>query len=102
MTDTTSSPDRLEVVHEPGDPRGRFVVYLPDGLEAELTYSRGGGRLVADHTYVPPSFRGHGLAEKLVNALIAEVRASGDRILPLCSYVAAQFRRHPEWADLRA
>ena len=58
--------------------------------------------IVADHTYVPPSSRGHGLAEKLVNRLMADAQERGFKIEPLCSYVAAQFRRHPEWADLRA
>jgi predicted GNAT family acetyltransferase len=102
MNKPASTPGVFEVVHEAGDPRGRYVVYLPGGLEAELTYGRRDGRIVADHTYVPPSFRGHGIAERLVNALIADVRAGGGKVLPLCSYVAAQFRRHPDWSDLKA
>ena len=74
-----------------------------DGLEAELTYGhKDASTIVADHTFVPPSYRGHGLAEKLVNALIEDARRLGFKIVPLCSYVAAQVRRHPEWADLRA
>ena len=32
---------------------------------------------------------------------IAAARAEGFKIVPLCSYVEAQFRRHPEWEDLR-
>lgn len=95
-------PSEFKVRREDGETRGRYVVYLSDGLEAELTYDRSGGRIVADHTFVPPTHRGRGIAERLVDALIADARASGDRILPVCSYVAAQFRRHPEWADLKA
>ena len=102
MTDSPPDSENLNVVHEDGETRGRYVVYLPDGLEAELTYAHRDGRLVADHTFVPPSHRGQGIAEQLVDALIADARASGDKIVPLCSYVAAQFRRHPEWADLKA
>jgi uncharacterized protein len=82
---------------------GRYVVHLPDGAEAEMTYGRrGDGIIVADHTYVPPSFRGRGLAELLVNTAMTNARAEGVKVIPVCSYVAAQFRRHPEWADLRA
>jgi predicted GNAT family acetyltransferase len=91
------------VEHETGSNGGRYVIRLPDGKEAEMTYaSHGAGVIVADHTYVPPAFRGKGLAEMLVNRAMLEARRTGTKIVPLCSYVAAQFRRHPEWADLRA
>lgn len=82
--------------------RGRYVVYLGDGLEAEMTYLRQGNVLSFDHTGVPPSHRGSGLAARLVQRGIADARAEGTRIRPLCSYVQAQFRRHPDWADLLA
>jgi predicted GNAT family acetyltransferase len=39
------------------------------------------------------------VAQLLVEALIADAREQGFRIVPQCSYVAAQFRRHPDWAD---
>ncbi len=57
---------------------------------------------VAEHTLVPRELEGQGIAGQLVAALIADARALGFRIVPQCSYVAAQFRRHPEWADLKA
>lgn len=95
--------EEFTVEREDNPERGRYVVHLPDGLEAELTYDRRDAQtLVADHTFVPPAFRGHDLAQKLVNALIADARREGQKIVPTCSYVAAQFRRHPEWADLHA
>jgi predicted GNAT family acetyltransferase len=81
---------------------GRYVVYLGDGYEAEMTYRRQGDVVAIDHTGVPPEFRGSGLAQKLVERGIADARAEGTKIKPLCSYVVAQFRRHPDWADLRA
>lgn len=94
--------DQTDIVREDGAERGRYVIALPDGAEAELTYKRRDGLLVANHTFVPPEHRGKQLAERLVAALIADARAESQRIVPLCSYVAAQFRRHPEWADLKA
>ena len=67
-----------------------------------LTYQRRGNTLVADQTLVPPEIGGKGIAAKLVEALIADARVAGDTIVPQCSYVEAAFRRHPEWAELRA
>lgn len=66
-----------------------------------LTYQRHGSTLVADHTLVPSTIGGKGVAGKLVEALIADARAAGDKIDPQCSYVEAAFRRHPEWKNLR-
>jgi predicted GNAT family acetyltransferase len=67
-----------------------------------LTWKRRGAVRIADHTTVPPAIGGRGVAALLVEALVADARAQGFRIDPECSYVEAAFRRHPEWADLRA
>lgn len=99
-----ASRDAHHVVQrEDGPGGGRYVIRLGGGAEAELSYQRrGDGPLVVTHTGVPPAFEGQGIAAQLVDALIADARAQGFKITPLCSYVAAQFRRHPEWQDLRA
>ena len=57
---------------------------------------------VAEHTLVPPVISGRSVAAQLVQALIADAREQGFKVRPDCSYVAAAFQRHPEWADLRA
>ena len=76
----------FEIMHELHNGRGRYVIALSDGSEAELTYAlRAPNIMAADHTGVPPHWRGHGLAEKLVERLIADAREDNQRILPLCS-----------------
>ena len=67
-----------------------------------LTWTKQGKVRAADHTLVPPEIGGRGVAGKLVEALIADAREHGFKIDPQCSYVAVAFKRHPEWADLRA
>lgn len=95
--------DEIVVTREESGDSGRYVVYLPGGAEAEMTYYRSGpNRISIDHTGVPPEFRNHGIAIKLVEAGIADAQKEGTKIVPLCSYVAAQFRRHPDWAPLLA
>lgn len=82
---------------------GRYVVHFEDGTEAEMTYRPAGPNTISiDHTFVPPSHRLDGLAFRLVERAVADARAEEMKIVPVCSYVAAQFRRHPEWTDLRA
>lgn len=69
--------------------------------EAELEVSRVSASLViAAHTGVPESMAGLGIGTALVERLIADARAEGFRIIPLCPFVKAQAQRHPEWADV--
>lgn len=82
--------------------KGRFVARV-DGVvgEGELTISKVSNVLViADHTLVPDALRGTGAASALVEALIADARANGYRIMPLCPFVRAQSLKHREWSDV--
>lgn len=93
----------LTVLREDGATRGRYVIQLAPGYEAEMTFRKAdNGTITIDHTGVPPEYEGQGIAARLVNKAIADAREQGFKITPVCSYVVAQFRRHPEWADLRA
>ena len=66
-----------------------------------LTWVERGGARVAEHTLVPPAIGGRGIAARLVEAMVADAREQGFKVVPQCSYVAAAFDKHPEWADLR-
>ena len=82
--------------------RGRYVARV-EGVEgeAELVFSVLGAALIsADHTEAPASMRGTGVAMALVEHVIGDARANGFKIVPLCPYVLAQSKRHPEWGDV--
>lgn len=88
--------------HESGA-SGEYQARVPGSdLVSRLTYVDHGGQRRAEHTLVPPELGGRGIAARLVERLVEDARADGVRIAPLCSYVAAAFRRHPEWADVAA
>lgn len=88
------------ITKETGPTRGRYVLRL-NGAEAELTYSVvSPTKIIADHTGVPGALRGTGLGKRLVEHLVADARANGFTVVALCPFVAAQARRHPEWADV--
>lgn len=94
----------VTITHEGDAQRGEYTAHIAGSDETgELTWRAQGENVrVATHTGVPPSMQGRGIAGKLVEALIVDAREQGFRIEPACSYVAAQFKRHPEWAGLRA
>ncbi len=62
---------------------------------------RGDAR-VAEHTLVPSEIGGRGVAGALVDALVADAREHGFKIVPACSYVERKFAENPDWSDLRA
>ncbi len=91
-----------QIQREHGETKGRFVI-RKGGEEAELTYSVTTPTLIiADHTGVPDSFRGTGAGLALVEALVAAARAEGFKVVPLCPFVNATRKKHPEWADVFA
>lgn len=93
----------LEIEHESVPAGGRYWTALQAGQHGELTYRwRGPDVMVITHTGVPRPFEGRGIALALVKRCVADAREQGLRIVPQCPYVALQFRRHPDWADLLA
>ena len=71
-------------------------------LIGRLTWVERGGARVAEHTLVPAPIGNRGIAARLVEEMVADARREGFKIVPLCRYVATAFRRHPEWAEVRA
>lgn len=95
-------PDAPTITLEDSGTKGRYIATLPGRSEvAELTYSRvNPGLIIADHTGVPDSLRGTGIGQALVEHLVAEARAKGFKVIPLCPFVKAQRARHPDWHDV--
>lgn len=84
-------------------PRGGEYRATVEDNEAigRMTWVRTGDARLVDHTIVPPEIGGRGIAARLVEAIIADARAQGFKVIPQCSYVVAAFDRHPEWASIR-
>ena len=102
MTDPSSAALRISDVPE----AGRYEARLGDALAGWVDYRRMGAgarrRLVAIHTEVPPAFGGRGIGSALVRRVIADARAAGERISPLCPLFQAHFERHAEDRDVLA
>ncbi|PEQ12317.1 GNAT family N-acetyltransferase [Novosphingobium sp. PC22D] len=82
---------------------GEYQAHLADSEHiGRLTWVERDGVHVADHTLVPPEIGGRGVAARLVEALIADARENDFKVKPLCSYVVAAFKKHPEWDDVKA
>ncbi|ETI70537.1 GNAT family N-acetyltransferase [Neobacillus vireti] len=66
-------------------------------LLAEVIYEPNGEQQVLlTHTFVDSSLRGQGVAEQLVDCVVAEMKAEGKKIVPVCSFAVALFKRKPD------
>lgn len=59
-----------------------------------------GDHLALTHTVVYDRFGGRGYAAELVRQVLDDVRASGNKVVPVCSYVVGYLDKHPEYSDL--
>lgn len=85
---------------ERNDERHRYEI-LVDGVRAGLTAFRDhGAQRLFFHTEVDEAYAGQGLAGRLVQEALTDVRKSGKRIVPVCPYVAKFLKKHEEFADI--
>ena len=83
------------------------IKQLPNGQQAftieadgtklgEMVMSIAGDTMTVYHTEVAPEAEGRGLAKILLNSMVTYAREHTLKVLPLCVFVQAQFKRHPD------
>jgi len=85
------------------DEKGKGSFYILDGNEsiAEMAIRVSGNDLTVYHTEVKPAYEGKGYAKELLKKMVAHARNNNLKVIPLCPYVHAQFKRHPdEYSDI--
>ena len=80
--------------------RSRYELRLDGDVAGWIDYSRSDGVIAMTHAEVERERRNQGLGERMVRGALDDVRERGLRVRPLCPFVAAYVRRHPETQDL--
>ena len=80
----------------------RYELWLDGELTGWIDYKLRGDTLMLLHTEVRPHQRLRGLGTRLVHYALEEVRKHDRLMTPLCPFVAAYVREHPEYGDLVA
>lgn len=92
----------MDIIRRDGKGRGHYTVRVGTTV-ATMTFLRPDpGLMIIDHTMTPTVLAGQGIAGRLVERAVADARAEGFRIRPVCSYVVRKFDTRPDWADIRA
>ena len=95
-----SGPDESKVeIFDDGEVRA-YVVSVDGERVGKAEYLIRDGRHVFFHTEVDEEHSGSGLASRLVRHALEDVRSHQGMVVPLCPYVSAYIRRHPEYDEL--
>ena len=79
----------------------RFEIRADD-LIAVSQYQLSGNIITFYHVEVPLEWEGQGIGSLLAKASLDYARANSLKVIPLCSFMSAYVRRHPEYRDLTA
>ena len=77
--------------------------YIMEGKErlGEMEVSISGSNITVFHTEVSEKAEGKGYAKLLLKHIVDHARKNNLKVIPLCPFVHAQFKRHPdECADV--
>lgn len=69
----------------------------------ELTFPAVPGenkRVVLEHVFVDPEFRGHGIAQELVRRFVDYATSQDYTVKLMCPYAVMQFKQHPQYQQL--
>ena len=73
-----------------------------EGVTAFISYTRAGDILTLVHEEVPKEASGKGIGSALAKAVLELIRSRGEKVIPVCPFVAAYMLRHKETQDLLA
>ena len=94
LTDKTGAP--VTVTKE----SDKFTIAVDGNPVGHTAYADQDNQRVFPHTEVDDAFEGRGLATIVIGEALAQTKAEGFRIVPLCPTVAAYVEKHPEYADI--
>jgi predicted GNAT family acetyltransferase len=72
-----------------------------DEIIAEVTFPElAPGVREIDHTFVDASLKGQGIGAKLMEAAYDQIKGSGSKAVPVCSFAVKWYAENPEKNDI--
>ncbi|HET8745872.1 MAG TPA: GNAT family N-acetyltransferase [Ramlibacter sp.] len=94
----TSSDESLSCSDNAG--RHRFELHVAGQLAAYAEYNVLKNGLLLTHTEVLPAFEGRGIGSAIARHALESARQQSLSVIPVCQFMAAFLRKHPEYQDL--
>ncbi|TMI72292.1 MAG: N-acetyltransferase [Bacteroidetes bacterium] len=81
--------------------KGMFYVENDGNILAEMTYSMPSAeKMIIEHTEVSDELKGQNVGYQLVHTAVEYARTNNVKIVPLCPFANAVFKKKPEYADV--
>ena len=91
----------MEIQHQFDGRKGSFFVEEGARRFAEMVYVMAGSKkMIIEHTEVDESLKGQGIGAKLLEALVDYVRKEEIKVLPLCPFAKATFKKRKDLQDV--
>ncbi|RNC87249.1 MAG: N-acetyltransferase [Winogradskyella sp.] len=92
----------MNIQHIENGAKGEFYYEVEGQKLGLMTYNYAGSdKIIIDHTEVDESLKGQGVGYKLVEASVDFARGNNLKIMPLCPFANAVFRKRSEYQDIR-
>jgi len=90
----------MEIIQEESESNGKLIAMDQGNQIGELTYSVNQDFIIADHTGINEDYKGKGVGKELFLALVEHLRQNSRKVMPLCPFVKAMFKRHTNMHDV--
>ncbi len=89
------------VQHKKINNKGLFYVEAQGNILAEMVYTMpSADKMIIEHTEVGDELKGKNVGYQLVLTAVEYARAHQIKIIPLCPFAHAVFKKKPEYADV--
>ena len=86
--------DDIQLIDKDG--RKAFAIEDNGQIVAEMEVTIASSTITVHHTNVDDKLKGQGVAQRLLARMVSYARENRMKVIPLCPYVNAQFKRHPD------
>ena len=81
--------------------KGMFFVEVNGNILAEMVYSMPSPeKMIIEHTEVSDELKGKNVGYQLVHTAVEYARTHNIKIVPMCPFANAVFKKKPEYADV--
>lgn len=89
------------IQHKQNGNKGMFYVEQDGKTVAKMVYTMpSADKMIVEHTEVDESLKGKSVGLQLFLHMVEYVRAKNIKVIPLCPFTHAMFKKKPEYSDV--